>query len=255
MTKTLLDIEVDKPLIAKYHRGATNRLIVVFSGVGQWRRLPPDVEFHDTAIGPDDNHVLFIIDDSRSWLNTPGIDEQIQRIVEDTLLKSGAGEVHFLGNSMGATMALFMADMIEPKSVLAMVPQYSIDPEIVPEEKRWRVFRNKIENIKYKSVYLNNARKSQINIIHGGTPDELFHALRFPKFESVNHYIYPEFGHWITKALKDGGHLKPLVRAAYSNRPRLLRRIVLKSGGMRVDDFRRDYSGLVNTVPGLREES
>lgn len=49
---------------------------------------------------------------------------------------------------MGGSMALMLKDQVAAKTVLALVPQYSICPDTVPQEKRRMRFRKKIVHFK-----------------------------------------------------------------------------------------------------------
>ena len=225
------------PLKVGYVPGHTNRLVVVFSGVGNRREAQQPFEFFKTATQDSANHALFICDTSRSWLNADGVDREIIRVVAETAARIGDAEIHLLGNSMGATMALMLKDQIPAKTVLAFVPQFSVHPKIVPEETRWRHFRKNIKVFKYPQIELAPNPNQTAFIVHGSVPGELLHAYRFPDVPGVRHFIVEGQGHSMTKRLKRAGKLAGLIEAAFDARPYKFRRLMRRSGGV----FMKDY--------------
>lgn len=77
--------------------------------------------------------VYFVNDLSRSWYNT------VHTAIVDILAPRLAGRrVVTLGNSMGGFGALLFAGRFETcDTAVAFVPQFSVDPRIVPFEDRW----------------------------------------------------------------------------------------------------------------------
>ncbi len=214
------------PLHMHYRRGTSHRLVVALSGVGTNPHEPPPLEFVQTAITSANNHTLYVSDASRSWLNAPGMDREIIEAVNRITHKAGLSDVVLLGDSMGASMALFLAEHIPARSVIALTPQYSADPKVVPEEKRWMRFRKKIKHFSYREVKIQNRPDQFTLILHGGTEDELVHALRFPNVHGVRHFILPEEGHTLSKSLKRKGILQPVIQLAIEVRPFRLRKLL-----------------------------
>ena len=93
------------PLRIRRIAGRSRTLVVSCSDLGRKPKEPPPPQFFGMATQGGENHVLFISDESRSWLNAPGMAERIVATIEETAREIGAGHIVGLGNSMGATMA------------------------------------------------------------------------------------------------------------------------------------------------------
>ena len=237
MRKELEQVFAAPPLQITYSRGHSEKLVVVFSGVGNNPHEYPPIEFFQSATEGARNHALFISDMSRSWLNGDGVSDQIVEVIKRVAKEVSTSEIHLMGNSMGGSMALWIKDLVPAKTVLSFVPQYSVCPEIVPEEKRWMRFRRKIKFFKYPEITLNRTPNQNVFIIHGGSPDELIHARRFPRVRGVGHFILPHQDHNLSRYLKRKGHLDILVSAALNGQNYRFRRLLEQSGGMFIQQF------------------
>lgn len=227
------------PLRIRYAPGRSRRLVISFSGVGNERHEEPPIEFHRMARSREENHVLFVTDESRSWLNAPGMAEAIVKVIEDTATQIGAEERIALGNSMGGTMALLLSRMTRLDRVIAFVPQWSADPRIVPEEKRWSYFRKRIEAFRFSEVGTLPSENTRFTILHGSTEDELIHERRFPYQKEVSHYIVPGAGHKLAAQLNADRRLAPIISEAILGRPWKTRRAVEAAGGIPREAFYR----------------
>jgi hypothetical protein len=58
-------------------------------------------------------------------------------------VREGANVLAY-GSSMGGYAALRFADAVGAQRVLALSPQYSVDPRVVPEDRRWRSAQRRI---------------------------------------------------------------------------------------------------------------
>ena len=239
LQQTLELIHDKSPLRMSYWRGSSDKLVVVFNGVGTKPNEYPRNEFFKSATNNGKHHALFVSDISRSWLNGEGIDRQIVDCVRKVAADKRVAETHLIGNSMGGTMALLLKDMIGARSVLSFVPQYSVSPDIVPEEKRWMRFRKKIESFQYPVVTLEYKAEQSVFILHGGADDELVHANRFPQLRGIRHFVFPEQDHNLCRHLKAKGQLAPMITAAIDGRPYVFRRLVEANGGMFIGAFHK----------------
>ena len=233
----LQEIVSSPPLQVLYWKGVSDTLVVVFSGIGQIHEEQPPVEFFDSATEGGKNHALFVSDISRSWLNHEGMDKKIIEAINYVSGRQGISSISFIGNSMGGSVALFLREIIDVKSVLAFAPQYSIMHRLVPEERRWRRYRSKIVYHKYQSVTLLRDRGKGAFIVHGGSEDELAHALKFPQAAACRHFILPECGHNLASSLKKRGVLSKLVGASIHYKPYRFRRIIEREGGVLIKKF------------------
>lgn len=233
MSAAIQDLRIEPPLFIRYLPGVTRRLVVAFSGVGNRIRQVPEPEFHDSASDGGQNHVLFIADASRSWMNAPGMAERIVDTVRDLAARIGAESILSLGNSMGGFMALRLGAIMRPDFILSFVPQFSADPAVVPDEDRWMRFRSQITDWSaHPQAPDLRDRGIKVMILHGNRPDEARHWRRFPPpGGSVFHFIYPRAGHGVAQILKARGLLQPLVRAAAVGHLAKAREIARSAGG------------------------
>jgi hypothetical protein len=228
---TLEQIACAPPLRMQFCAGATDHLVAVFSGVGGDHRSYPPIEFFAAATQGGQNNVLFISDLSRSWLNAPGVDRTIIETIKSLMHDRKLTRLSLLGNSMGATMALYLAPQLDAQVVIALTPQYAADPATMPEETRWLRFRNAIDCFKYDIVPLHPQNEQLTYIVHAGSKGDLRHAQEFPVVNGVRHFILPGYKHNFASVLKEKNLLSPLINAALTRRPYRFRRMLEKLGG------------------------
>lgn len=238
----LQDALMRPPLRITYLPGTSSTLVISFAGAGRTDFEKPVNEFYKLAHGDGENHVLFIIDDSRSWMNGPQVARNICQCIQEVKEKAGITRVIALGNSMGGTMAIILSQLMHIDSVIALTPQVSVDPEVVPEETRWVKFRNNIETFHFRKIIELPSDRSQITIIHGDSPNELMHALKFPKDENAAHFIVPGGNHALAQTLHKSGDLKPIILYAIAGKRRRIRQWVKKVGGVSRLDYERSLA-------------
>ncbi|MFP7570605.1 hypothetical protein [Marivita sp. S2033] len=176
-------------------------------------------------------------DRSRSWLNGTGIAAIIRSAIDAIRDDIGAVSVVGLGNSMGGFMALALSRDVAFDAVFALTPQYSILPNEVPEETRWRYFRKRIETVHYPRADTFRPDRTKYFILHGSDESELVHALRFPMANGVSHFILPGCGHQLASQMKRKGLLTPIVRDLIDGRYRRMRTRLNALDAMRRIDF------------------
>lgn len=211
--------------------GTNDHLVVAFSGVGERPRGYQPITFFASASQGGKNSVLFVSDRSRSWLNAAGIDTVIRDTIAMIMKQHALSKLSLLGNSMGASMALYLAPLTNADVVIAFTPQYAANPATMPDERRWLRFRKVISEFKYDVVPLQPRVGQLIYIVHGGNPSELRHAKKFPVVKGVRHFIFPQHGHNFITDLRKQKLLSPLIGAALDGRPYRFRRIIQKFGG------------------------
>lgn len=212
-------------------RGGSDVLVLACSGVGTQRSEMPPFEFVKAASGGGEHSVLFVSDITRSWLNAPDLQERIVEQMEALREEMSPRRVVAMGNSMGGFMALNISRVIPLDVTIAFTPQYSVDPAVVPEEKRWKAFRGKITDFKVSRVEDLPADRGQHYVFHGGEWAEYIHWSRFPVQENLRHYIFPSEDHNIARSLKKQRLLEPIINACIEGRPRRLRELIRKAGG------------------------
>lgn len=233
----LTELAAEPPLVLSYLPGQGDTLVVSLSGVGNARAEQPPCEFFKLASQEGTNHVLFVSDASRSWLNGAGLASAIVTAIEDTADRINATRIVALGNSMGGTMALLLAKLTRIDVAISVVPQFSVHPDRVPEETRWRVFRKRITDWPFEAVERLPTDHTQIIILHGGTHDERVHLDRYPRDRRAKHFVFPQMDHRLAFRLHRDRKLAPIVEHAIAGNPWKLRRAVERAGGIPREDF------------------
>ena len=235
----LVETLIEPPLRIRYSPGRSDRLVVSFAGVGSSAHEEPPIEFYRIAGSDGENHVLFVSDESRSWMNAPGLADLVAETVQQTAAAIGAARIVAIGNSMGGTAALILASLTAVYAAFALAPQFSVNPAILPEEFRWARFRDQITDWRFPSVPDLSDAPCAVTVLHGATEGELIHADRFGRAANMAHFIFPHLGHALGLKLRRSGHLEPIVRNAILGRPLRVRRSVRAAGGLSRDRFDR----------------
>ncbi len=204
--------------------GTEPRLVVSFTGIGKPETRQQQEEFVATSRMDGRNHVLFIADTLRSWYNTPGIYEEILDVVESYRRAHRIEEVVTFGNSMGGYGAIIFAGALGATSCLALSAQYSADPKVVPEEKRWMDYRGKITHFTRPPMKETLSDDCTYFAVHGGSNLEKPHWARFPRADNFHHYLADNVGHAVGKKLKQSGTIKSITQYAIVVRPVAFRR-------------------------------
>ena len=122
--------------------GDTDTALVSFSGIGQGLGTLPKEEFGKTLSGSR-HWQFFVVDKQCTWYTATN--SGIVRHLSPVLGRFR--KVVTLGNSMGGYGALLFASRLPNcASAIAFVPQFSMDPRVVPKEKRWRRFTERIDD-------------------------------------------------------------------------------------------------------------
>jgi len=229
----------EPPLYVHNLKGQNKRLIVSFAGVGTRPKDVPAPIFVGTSSNFGENHVLYIADETRSWMNGEGIAEQIVDIVQTYRDENDIEEVVTLGNSMGGFSAIVLADLMHVDRVIAFGPQYSMRSEIVPEEERWRRYFNKIDTWRFDYVGEMAQKDTTYYIVHGDRDGETDHWRRFPRGKMINHYIVQNAGHRLPTMLRKRKRLKALVQQGFEGRTKRFRVNLERSFGRNFDAYQR----------------
>jgi len=196
--KTLHD---NAPLRIEAATGVSRRLVVSFTSVGTKR-------------------------------NKPGMARKTATVFSDYILEHGITNISAIGTSMGAYNALVLGKLIPFTHIVAFAPQYSVHPDIVPEETRWKWFRKQIENWPHRAVEKLPKPPTQIVAFHGDTADEKWHWARFPEVSNLRHFIFSGADHNFVVTLKQHKVLLKIVQAVFQEKPLRLRKLVGRLGGM-----------------------
>jgi pimeloyl-ACP methyl ester carboxylesterase len=187
--------------------------IVSFAGVGHGLGGIQIEEFARTLTGvPRQHDIYFVIDKHRSWYN------RASDKLEAVLLALVTGrKLVTLGNSMGGFGALLFATRWPGcEAAIAFVPQYSVDPRVVPTEHRYDQWVNAITEWRF-STCMGDARPGcQRLVFFGlGQPHDLVHYAHFEAARSPGLELIGIEGstHDLAAHLRAKGALRPLFDA------------------------------------------
>lgn len=125
--------------------------------------------------------------------------------------KAVAGATHVLayGSSMGGYAAIRFADGVDATSVLALSPQYSIEPRRMPNENRWRQESQRIE---FRSEIDGTIRSRVIPfVVFDPFSLDGAHADRIAADIPVHKVALPGAGHPVGTCLNELGLLESMV--------------------------------------------
>ena len=226
MKKPVLDIRptAQSDLLWMWeHDGSNTVLVVCFSGVGENTARDPAFNFAASATQGGKNTVLYIADPNRTWLNADGLIEGICERVLRKAKEIGATRIVTLGHSMGGFSALVIAGMVNADVSIAFSPQLSIDPAVVPKERRWKEYRRKIDQIKVSKAgdYLNDS--CTYYVFFGTHPREAPQRNHLPKAANVKLFMIPGVNHNSPQRIRKAVILDNVIKFASQRRTHRLR--------------------------------
>ncbi len=210
--------------------GRGNTLVVSFTGIGKPDRTEQEEEFVRQGWQGGENHVLFVSDTARSWFNAADVAARIVEFVEEYKTGKGIARVATFGNSMGGYGAIQFAGRLGARTCLALSAQYSADPAVVPEETRWRNWRDRITEFTMPPLEDALSPDTTYFVLHGAAEKERPHVDRFPRRAGFHHYLLPDVGHAVGRRLKETYTLGKAVRLALECRPRRFRKLMYSLG-------------------------
>ncbi|NBE07472.1 hypothetical protein [Paragemmobacter ruber] len=208
----------DRRLWVWWHRGTSRRLVVVFCSVGHAPDTPPVLEFAQSATAGGRDSAVFIGDPQRSWLNAPGLIEEIVEVIEAARDEAGTDETVTLGYSMGGFAALVIGGFVPVRAALAFSPQMSIDPALVPDEGRWTRYRRRIGAIRIRNAADHMAAGTDHHIVMGLSRMEKPQIRLLPRAANAALYFLPRTRHDTAPRIKRAGLLPAVLDHAFSRR-------------------------------------
>ena len=164
--------------------------VVSFSGAGNTLQ-GTNLEFYN--LKNNGYNVIWVLDETRSWFNNIDHKEIIQHIKTK--------KVYAIGNSMGAYNATIFSTLYNVDKVLGFAPQYSVDPTIVPWEKRWHRYRKDIK--KYKHKHLNFVPWTDYTFISGHKGYETNHMNFILNNPKINKLFLDEAHHSVSHKISE----------------------------------------------------
>ena len=208
----------DRRLWVWWHRGTSRRLVVVFCSVGNGPDAPPTLEFAQSATAGGRDSAVFIADPQRSWLNAPGLIEEIVEVIEAARDEAGTDETVTLGYSMGGFAALVIGGFVPVRAALAFSPQMSIDPALVPDEGRWKRYRRRIGAIRIRVATDHMGAETAHHIVMGLSRMEKPQIRLLPQAANAAVYFLPRTQHDTAPRIKRAGLLPAVLDHAFARR-------------------------------------
>ncbi|MBE0553994.1 MAG: hypothetical protein IH625_09920 [Rhodobacteraceae bacterium] len=197
-------------MLAQSNERSNGRTLVSFTGVGHGMGGIDVQKPEFFKAGDGYGNMVFVTDVSRSWGN------RIDFAFLNEVLEPFKGKDGFdaLGNSMGGFLAVLAARFLQFRTVVAFAPQFSVKPEIVPWETRWRNYRQAIEVWRYPSLdemWLPETRYYVFSSV-GGLDGK--HTDMLPERENLT-VTKVKAHHDFAQTLKDAGLLHEVIRACF----------------------------------------
>ncbi|WP_138468609.1 hypothetical protein [Poseidonocella sp. HB161398] len=193
---------------------AQKRILLSFTGIGN-RMGGMDVQSPEFfSAGNAFDNILFISDLKRSWGNNFDLAALCARLAPYL----EGREIYALGNSMGGFLAIASTCHLPVTAVAAFVPQFSVVPELVPEETRWQDYISGISEWRIPSLEGRFNATTRYYVFSGSTAEEGIHASRFPVQPNLFHARLRPATHGLARALKDEGTLRDVISAVWEGR-------------------------------------
>ena len=189
----------------------SSKTIVSFTGIKHGFGVSDFKKEFMGLLKQSDFNVMFVADRELSWYNTLDVDKIKSKLINQ--------EVVTLGNSMGGYNAIQFSNDVNVTKVIAFAPQYSVHPDIVPDETRWRANVRKIKEWKYKHLMLNDT--TEYYIFSGNDKMEMYHVDMIPNQQNIHKFITPG-RHNISRILKQKGVLYPLIKDCINETPQIV---------------------------------
>lgn len=182
-----------------------SRWVVTFDnyGIGHGFDRPGFGEEFLRNAGISAIHVMGVRED---WYQYPEMPAAMQAVRQAT---AGAERVMTYGSSMGGYAALRFADAAGANAVLAISPQYSIDPKKTPFEKRWIQDSRRIHFLPEIDGRLSCA--VQPIVVFDPVAEDGRQAALIQQDIAITQIRLPHVSHPATTYLGEVGLLKPLV--------------------------------------------
>lgn len=193
---TLLDDEFTK---ITYFDKQSDEVIVSFSSTP---RLPSgETEAPEQFIGTISSigvTGVFVIDKTSSYGNK--IDPNL---IFETILPIIRGKVVYsVGYCMGGFLAIAMSKILASDAVVAITPQWSIHPDILPADSYLNQFTDKIQKWTIPSLKKSFDKNTRYYVLNSDDADDQHQIKFFPKADNIRVFEFgPAFGHDLPQSL------------------------------------------------------
>lgn len=229
--RTVTDLVSTPYTRIRYAEGTSKHLLISFSSIGRRRaEMPPD-EFPGTVLSQSEAHCMFISDLRRSWMNDPHYLKSVQTAVTKIQKRASITRTTTLGLSLGAFSALVASALFPVTTAIAISPQFSLSPDILPRETRWRYWRNNIKTFRFETAEVHPGPDR--SFVFHGLENDRDQMAAFEKRPNRDHFVFPDQNHAdLGRHLKEMGVLSNLVSACAEYDRKHVAMLVKQSGGM-----------------------
>ncbi|UWQ79735.1 hypothetical protein K3725_01635 [Leisingera sp. S132] len=189
---------------------AGGTVLLSFPGIGQAVELIDVQQPEFAGSGRNCSNVIFCYDKTRSWGNRLDWDALTRTVLE----AAGGCTLFSIGNSMGGYLAIVASAFLPIERSIAFVPQFSVDPEAAPGDRRWRVYSKSIKSFPMKPAGHYFVPETEYFIFSSGTGMDGQHAQLFPKGGNIHHWLFPGAVHSLAADLKERGDLDSCIQAS-----------------------------------------
>jgi hypothetical protein len=149
---------------------------------------------------------IHVISRDNDWYQYPETAEAMAVIHAAT---RGYGRVVTYGSSMGGYAAIRLAGLVGAQAVLALSPQYSIDPAVVPWEPRWRPSGERFKDV-WESTLAFPAL-DEAYVVYDPTNWDKKHIVLLQTGFAFHPIAIPRGGHPVTGFLAEIGLLQQAI--------------------------------------------
>lgn len=203
--------------VAFADRGSLDRILVCFTDagleMGHVGTVMANVSANPEQFVKTAEHLncsaIYVTDKTVSWGNHIDF-EQIALIIKDHVKGK---KVTILGVSMGGFNAVVATRYIDALLCMSFCPQFSVHPDIMPQEHRYDAFVAAIEDFHIPSLeeYFNDS--CVYYTFNGSQGMDRYHWEKFPVLKNARHYVFPEIDHRVARELRVRDILVPLIGA------------------------------------------
>lgn len=197
--------------------GEGNDAIVVFTGIGLGIVGIQHEEFSKSLrrIAPGAT-ILFVIDRQKSWFNhcSREVADLLNRYIRDKEISS----VITLGNSMGGFGAVVYAGLLDNcRRAVAFAPQYSVSRDVVPFERRYDEYVDRIEQWHFREAGGHGSHGVEYLLVFGQKHvSDRKHSLKYLRWLNgdARIIVVEKSGHNVAEQLKKRERLEPVLHQA-----------------------------------------
>ncbi|GGL79144.1 hypothetical protein [Wenxinia marina] len=197
----------------KTSRRETGSVLLSFTGIGHEMGGINVQKPEFFGVGRSFDNIVFITDKTRSWgnrLDFSAVREAITPAIGDRT-------VHSIGNSIGGFNSIVSTHYIPTHTCIAFVPQYSVNPSVVPWETRWKKYTSRIESFRIDRAGDHMNDTTRYFLFSGGDGPDRKHAEMFPVRENLHHYAFPGITHKVAQTLKKMDALDRVVQSCFDH--------------------------------------